>query len=189
VAFSPDGQLIVSGAGDGSVRVWDALSGQQRACLQGHTNPVTSVAFSPDGQLIVSGSLDQTVRVWDAVGGYQRACLQGHTDWVIGVAFSPDGQLIVSGSYDQMVRVWDAVSGVCREVHPPDEYLQPTAPVRLTAAWQVQRREGVSALSAVETGQSVAWCLERLDSSDPSGRIWAGGINEHLIILRLEGRP
>jgi WD40 repeat protein len=56
VAFSPDGNQIVSGSSDNSVQVWDAKTGKQLKELRGHTDHVTSVAFSPDGDQIVSGS-------------------------------------------------------------------------------------------------------------------------------------
>jgi WD40 repeat protein len=66
VAFSPDGQRIVSGSVDKTVRIWDAKTGAPIGKpLTGHENPVTSVAFSPDGQRIVSGSVDKTVRIWN----------------------------------------------------------------------------------------------------------------------------
>jgi WD40 repeat protein len=65
VAFSPDGQRIVSGSDDKSVRVWDAATGQPLGDpLTGHTGTVSSVAFSPDGHRIASGSKDKTVRLW-----------------------------------------------------------------------------------------------------------------------------
>ncbi|KAF5372434.1 hypothetical protein D9757_009930 [Collybiopsis confluens] len=111
VALSPDGSKIVSGSYDETVRIWDAVAGQQLAQLGGHTGGVTSVAFSPDGSKIVSGSYDETVRIWDAVAGQQLAQLGGHTGGVTSVAFSPDGSKIVSGSYDETVRIWDAVAG------------------------------------------------------------------------------
>ena len=113
VAFSPDGQRIVSGSVDKTVRLWDAATGQPiGAPLTGHTDLVTSVAFSPDGKRIVSGSVDNTVRVWDADTGQPiGAPLTGHTGAVYSVAFSPDGKRIVSGSDDKTVRVWDADTG------------------------------------------------------------------------------
>jgi WD40 repeat protein len=89
VAFSPDGNQIVSGSSDQSVKVWDAKTGKQLRELQGHTDDVNSVAFSPDGKQIVSGSVDKSVQVWDAKTGEQLRKLQGHTRGVYSVAFSP----------------------------------------------------------------------------------------------------
>jgi hypothetical protein len=114
VAFSPNGQLIVSGSNDKTVRVWDAITGAERHIMHGHEDWVRSVAFSPNGQLIVSGSDDNTVRVWDAITGAERHTMHGHEGMVFSVAFSPNGQLIVSGSDDKTVRVWDAITGAER---------------------------------------------------------------------------
>ena len=61
VAFSSDGNHIVSGSDVRSVRVWDVLSGVELNVLNGHTDQVSSVAFSSDGTHIVSGSSDQSV--------------------------------------------------------------------------------------------------------------------------------
>ena len=68
-AFSPDGSRIVSGSYDNTVRVWDAMNGDELKSLSGHTSGVNSVTFSPDGSYIVSGSDDNTVLVWDAMSG------------------------------------------------------------------------------------------------------------------------
>ncbi|MBW4483795.1 MAG: hypothetical protein KME14_14735 [Tildeniella torsiva UHER 1998/13D] len=67
VAFSPNGQTIVSGSWDKSVRLWDVQSGAPIGNpLMGHEDLVWSAAFSPDGQTIVSGSYDKSARLWDA---------------------------------------------------------------------------------------------------------------------------
>ena len=69
MAFSSDGMRVVSGAGDGTVRIWNATSGQVLQVLKGHTRSVGSVAFSLDDECVVSGSSDKTMRVWDATSG------------------------------------------------------------------------------------------------------------------------
>ena len=63
VAFSPDGRYVVSGSGDGTARVWEAVSGREVARMM-HGGDVTSVAFSPEGRYVVSGSDYKTARVW-----------------------------------------------------------------------------------------------------------------------------
>jgi WD40 repeat protein len=112
VAFSPDGNRIVSASFDNTVRLWDVASGKQIGQpLVGHTDWVTAVAFSPDGKRIASTGADYTVRLWDVASGKQIGQpLVGHTEWVGAVAFSPDGTRIASASSDTTVRLWDAVT-------------------------------------------------------------------------------
>jgi WD40 repeat protein/serine/threonine protein kinase len=110
-AFSPDGQLIVTGSDDQTARVWVAAAGKELLKLEGHTNAVNSVAFSSNGRWIVTASFDQTARVWDAATGKEILKLEGHTNAVNSAAFSSNGRWIVTASFDQTARVWDAATG------------------------------------------------------------------------------
>ena len=65
MAVSPDGTRAVSGSDDNTVRVWDLVSGQCLATLEGHSARVWSVAVNPDGTRAVSGSYDNTARIWE----------------------------------------------------------------------------------------------------------------------------
>jgi WD40 repeat protein len=111
IAFSPDGQMLVSGSSDNSVKLWDVRVGRLVRSLEGHRAGVNAVAFSPDNKTIASASDDKTIKLWDALTGRLLRTLEGHTDKVNSVAFSPNGRMLASGSADSWVNLWDANSG------------------------------------------------------------------------------
>ena len=106
VSFSRNGQILASGGGDKTVRLWDIAKGKELILLKGHEDWVNSVSFSPDGKILASWSEDKTVRLWDVATGKQLALLRGHDDWVINTFFSPDGQTLVSKDWRNNVKRW-----------------------------------------------------------------------------------
>ncbi|KAJ3505645.1 hypothetical protein NMY22_g17510 [Coprinellus aureogranulatus] len=113
VCFTRDGNKVISGSYDGTVRIWDTENIQMGSGPPpARIGPVCCVRFSPDGTRLVSGVSDNTLGVWDVETGHRvRGPLRGHTGEVVSVDFSPDGRRIVSGSHDATVRVWDLESG------------------------------------------------------------------------------
>ncbi|KAG8687050.1 hypothetical protein FRC11_007892 [Ceratobasidium sp. 423] len=68
LAYSRDGNRIVSAGGFRRITVWNAHDGTLLAGpFSGHTGVVSSIAFSPDGKYIVSGSYDKTIRIWESM--------------------------------------------------------------------------------------------------------------------------
>src|SRR5262249_587164 len=76
VAFSRDGETILTGCGDfrgqwksGEARLWEAATGERIGLPLKHETAVSAVAFSPDDRKILTGGLDGKVRLWEAGRG------------------------------------------------------------------------------------------------------------------------
>lgn len=118
VEISPDGQTLVSGSFDQSIRFWDVQTGNPAQTLLGHTDAVRAIALNPDGTVLASGSGDKTVKIWDLPTGKLRHTLLGHSAAVWSVAISPDGRTLASGGYDGVVKTWDLQTGELLQTFP-----------------------------------------------------------------------
>jgi WD40 repeat protein len=111
IAFSPDGQALVSGSSDYRVKLWDIPSGEVQAELEPYTNWIGSLAISPDNRLLVTGNQNQHLTLWDTLQAKEILSWNAHSAPITGVAFSPDGQYLASGSWDKTVRLWEVATG------------------------------------------------------------------------------
>jgi WD40 repeat protein len=89
IAFSPDGQWLALGSGDGTVQLRDAGTGREIGLVGKHTHEVRSVAFRRDGRRLVSASNDGTVKVWDVTPAL--ASPRGWGAWLPLLGLWPQG--------------------------------------------------------------------------------------------------
>jgi len=109
VAWSPDGRYVVSGAGDSTIRVWEAVSGKlvRRLEWDDPLGTAHNVAWSPDGRHIISALRCNSIVIWDVVSGLaiKRFGVE-YEDCLLCAALSPDGHY-VAGSWIEGLRIWD----------------------------------------------------------------------------------
>ena len=112
LAFSPDGELLASACGDGSVKVRNSRTGRLIRALgnAAHSGYASSIAFHPGGMHLASVGADERVKVWDLKTGlpvFDRPCGPVHVfGTAYAAAFSRDGRRLAAG-WDGVVTAWD----------------------------------------------------------------------------------
>ncbi|MCI0359931.1 MAG: hypothetical protein L0211_15750 [Planctomycetaceae bacterium] len=115
VAFSKDGQFVVTAAGEpglvGEARLYRAADGALVREFLGHKDSLYCAQLSPDGQILATGGYDSTIKLWNAADGKELRSLDGHNGAVFELAFREGGNVLASASGDRTVKLWSVATG------------------------------------------------------------------------------
>ncbi|HEU0220983.1 MAG TPA: WD40 repeat domain-containing protein, partial [Paracoccaceae bacterium] len=200
VVFTPDGSLLVGGAADGRLRLWDVE--RQRlvaATASGHVQGIIDAGLSEDGRLIATLGLDQMIRFWRFGTAHPLASerlVVGRN--AKGLAVSLDGRRIAAGDEAGEILVWDlgeAVEAMRLSGHGQQVWALAFAPGNTLIAsgdrageirlWDLESGRLVRTIAA---GSGAVWSLaflggdRLLSASDLAVQVWDVGTG------RLEAR-
>jgi WD40 repeat protein len=105
IAFSPQGDLIASGDGEGRLCLWKT-DGTPADSFDSRSPRIRSLAFSPDGQELAAGGSDGVVRLWNVADRSELGNVLAHKNTVYGLAIRQDAKLLASAGFDRTIRLW-----------------------------------------------------------------------------------
>ena len=128
LAFSSDGNLVLSGSYDQTAKLWHTATGRQLRTFSNHLRDVSGVAFTPDSKYGITAGGDKRLKLWNLATGEEimnygsteelenlkigkdSRELMGHNYGVNDVAMHPNGKTFYSCASDAIIQ-WDLESG------------------------------------------------------------------------------
>jgi len=111
VEFSRDGKLLLSGAADKFVKIFELESGKHVKSFEGHTHHVMDVSWQADSSVVVSAGADNAIKIWNVETGEQKRTISNYSKQVTAIQFVGVGENIISCGGDKSVRFHKTSNG------------------------------------------------------------------------------
>jgi WD40 repeat protein len=161
IAFSLDGNRLLSGTDDGRVRVWSTSLGQMLGEAIDERDQILGAAFAPNGRILI-GTSTGLLRVWTSPNLSPLGNAMPHGKAVQTISLSPDEKTLLTGTADGQARLWDIPSSrlvgrplalgapvVVTAFSPDGKYFLTAAANRATL-WETATRQKVGTTSETD---------------------------------------
>ncbi len=112
LAFTTDARLLVSGARDGTLRVWSVRQGLEACAPLELRSGVIAMALAPDRPVVAAALRDRRLMLWDFGPRRQVIHLRAPDDSPLkAVAISSDGRLVAAGGSRRSIYIWHTDRG------------------------------------------------------------------------------
>ncbi|KAK4748254.1 hypothetical protein SAY87_014840 [Trapa incisa] len=206
LAYSPDSQLLATGADDNKVKVWTASSGFCFVTFSEHSNAVTALHFMANSNCLLSASLDGTIRAWDLFRYRNfRTFTTPSSRQFVSLAADQSGEVICAGTLDSFeVFVWSMKTGRLLDILSGHEgpvhglMFSPASAILASSSWDKTVRlwdvfDGKGATETFRHMHDVLTVIYRPDgkqlaSSTLDGQIHFWDPIDGLLMYTIEGR-
>ena len=114
MAFSRQGNFLVSGSLDGSVRFWDLTGKQTHVLAEPAMQGITSVSLVPNGSRVFAAGMGKTWKAWNAENLEPAKIESGHTQSIVQSSISLTGNRMATIDMSGHVCLWDVGNGQLR---------------------------------------------------------------------------
>jgi WD40 repeat protein/DNA-binding SARP family transcriptional activator/class 3 adenylate cyclase/tRNA A-37 threonylcarbamoyl transferase component Bud32 len=115
MGWSPDGEYLAVGSGDGSATIVDRSGRTVRVLRDDGRQAICDARFSPDGRFVATaacrrdaGSVNPHITIWDWRRAEKVRTIEGLEAW--RVRFDPTGGRIVTLAWPQGAEIWDVAT-------------------------------------------------------------------------------
>jgi serine/threonine protein kinase len=106
-----DGQTLVTGSADETIRLWDLQTGAERQKLAAHDSSINALVATLDEQSLISAGADRVIKFWSLDDGSLIQQLpEAHDTAINALAISHNGKILASADADGVIKLWDLKS-------------------------------------------------------------------------------
>ena len=111
MAVSRDGRRIAAAISNGSISIWDGITGRQTTEFKAPDGAVTGLVFSPDAGLLAMTIADNKFVIWDLAKKQRNEAFKTSAETAVCLCFSSNGKLLATGAADGTIVIWNADKG------------------------------------------------------------------------------